>query len=188
MKTLLLTVFILGLFYIIAPGAKSVMDLPPLPDSLKSTEPGDTNQVANIAAYFSNSDRAQITKYYYDFYRRSFILGWLIPPIKLNHPPEYARQVVRNEIYLTFLEEYTYPLRDSILIAGYEPYIDNNLLKRPHNFLADHIYLSFIDTFFVSKTTLKYIGSNIFYRILVYLGIWLVSYFIYKLFSKLKEG
>jgi hypothetical protein len=120
-RVFFVAIFILGLVYMIWPGPTGINDIPALPDSVKSSEPGDTTQVANVAAYFSNMRRKEVT----DFYRHQFgylkIFGVVIPPIKLNRPPEEAYTYIRDQQASTYLEEYAYPLRDSIFVNGFEP-------------------------------------------------------------------
>lgn len=179
---IILILFILGLIYVIAPEPTSMDGFPPLPDSLKSDEPGDTVQVPNIAAYFSDLDRAKITGFYRDSYRNLQLFGWLFPPLGLNHPPEFSKQVVRDELTGTFLEEYIYPLRGSIFVNGYEPYIENEMKKRTHNFIGDHLHIK--GRYFVSKTTLRFYPADLFGRIIVYLGIWLSVFALLEVYKK----
>lgn len=174
---ILIIFFLLGLIYILAPGPGSIGDFSPLPNSQKSDEPGDTVQVPQISAYFSDFDRAAITNFYRNNFRKQNLLGMIIPPISLNHPPEYARMVVRDQIYVTFFEEYVYPLRSSILVAGYEPYIENEMRKRQHNFVGDHLHINGV--YYNSKTTLRFFNSKPVSSILVYLGIWLAGWGLY---------
>lgn len=182
MKYVLIGLFILGLVYVLSPEPKAVGAYPPLPNSLKSDEPGDTHQIPNVAAYFSDFDRAYITSFYRNSFRMMFPFGFLLPPVTLNHPPQYARMMIRDQLYVTFLEEYLYPLRGSIMVAGYEPYIDNELLKRDHTFLGDRIHIN--GRFFVSKITLKFYPTDWYVRLIVYLGVWFSIIGIYQLSKK----
>ena len=179
---ILSALFILGLVYVLAPGPTKVSDFPSIPSSLKSDEPGDTYQVSNIAAFFSDFDREGINKFFKDAYRDNHFFGKIIPPINLSYPPEYARVVIRNEQVSTFLEEFVYPLRGSIFVNGYEPYIENEMKKRTHNFVGDHIHIQ--GRYFVSKTTLRFYPADAFARIIVYLGIWLSIFALFELSKK----
>lgn len=171
LKIITVSIFIMGFVYILSPGPSSVDDFPPMPDSLKSNEPGDTYQLPNIAAYFSDFDREGITSFYKNAYQKFHFFGFF-PPITLNHPPEYARQKIRNEQVSTFLEEYVYPLRGSIFVNGYEPFVENEMKKKNHNFVGDHIHIN--GRYFISKTTLRFYPADFFGRVVVYLGIWLI--------------
>lgn len=180
------TIFLVGLIYVILPGPSSIDDFSPLPGSVKSDLAGDTWQNPNIAAYFSDFDRAYITEFYRDRFAGKFLFGTLFPPLTLNHPPEYAYTYIRDQQFSTFLEEYTYPLRGSLFVNGYEPVVENNMFNKPHNFVADHIYHYEIP--YDSKTTLRFYSAPFFYRILVYLGIWFSILAIYRISLKaLKE-
>lgn len=178
-------IFLLGLIYILSPGSAKVNDFTPLPDFLKSDEPGDTYQVPNVTAYFSQSDRAEITNFYRQELSKKYFWGGLIPPISLNYPPKAAQTLVRDQLYVTFLEEYVYPLKGSIFVAGYEPYIDNELLGRNHTFIGDHIHIK--GNYYKSKTTLRYYPADLFNSLVVYLGIWLSGTSLWLLIKRLKR-
>lgn len=184
-KVILISIFLLGLIYLILPGPKKIDDFPPLIPSLKSNLEGDTIQNPNIAAYFSDFRRDHITA----FYQKKFVdlhwLGNIFPLIKLNHPPEYAYQYIRDQQESTFLEEYTYPLRESFFVNGYEPLIENRINKKPSNFAGNHIVYRDSnfgpELFFNSKTTIRFYPNSVFSRILIYLGIWVASLALYQL-------
>lgn len=181
----LIALFILGLIYILAPGPSSIDDFPPIPNSLKSDEPGDTYQVPNVVAYFSDYDRVGITNFYKDDFRNKFFFGKLIPLLVLNHPPLYAKTVVRDQINVTFIEEYTYPLKGSIFVAGYEPFIENEMFGREHFFIRDHIQvIKQSDRYFKSKTTIRYYPAAWHVSLVTYVGIWVVSFALLKIFRK----
>lgn len=180
-RAIIIIFFLLGLIYLLWPGPNEVSDFPPLPDSLKSDEPGDTYQTPNIAAYFSQQDRAGITQFYKDWYK-SANFGFL-PPIVLNHPPEEAHQFVRDQQVSTFLEEYVFPLRGSIFVNGYEPLVENSIKNRASNFFGNMIHIN--GNYYVSKTTLRYHPVPVIWRLVVYAGIWISILGIYKLTKKI---
>lgn len=184
-KVILGVTFLIGLLYILLPGPSSVDNFSSIPNSVKSKEVGDTTQVSNIAAYFSQFDRKGITAFYKQNYRDHFLFGKIIPPITLNYPPKAAYQYVRDQQVSTFLEEYVYPLRGSIFVNGYEPYIDNDIKNRPHFFVADNIHV--YDQYFVSKATLRFYPDNVFVRLFIYLGIWAILIAQFKLFIRIKK-
>lgn len=180
-RTVVLLLFLLGLVYLLWPAPSSVEDLPPIPDSLRSDEPGDTVQVPNIAAYFSQYDRSQITSFYKNYFTKANF--FIIPPVTLNHPPEEAFQYVRDQQTSTFLEEYVFPLRGSIFVNGYEPTVENQIRNLPSNFFGNTIHIK--GNYYVSKTTLRYHPVPIFWRITVYFGIWLSVLWLVKLSKKI---
>lgn len=184
-KKILIVVFILGLIYILTPGPSSIDDFSSLSNSVKSNELGDTIQNPNVAAYFSDFDRNGITGFYRNDFANKFFFGGLIPPFTLNYPPKDANTDIRDQLHVTFLEEYTYPLKGSIFVGGYEPFIENEMLGREHFFIRDHIQvIKQSDRYFNSKTTLRFYPANWIVSILVYLGIWIASITLYKLSRK----
>lgn len=178
-RIIFLVFFILGLIYLIWPGPSSINDIPPLNPSLKSDEPGDTIQNKNIVAYFSDYRRPEVT----DFYKNNFgylkIFGFKILPISLNHPPEEAFTFIRDQQPSTYLEQYMYPLRDSLFINGFEPF---DAAGKPYRVGATQIFIK--DSFYETKTTLRYYSSPIFVRIVVYILIWVSLIMLIKLSKK----
>lgn len=174
--------FALGLIYILYPGPTSINDFPPIPDSKKSIEEGDTIQIPNVAAYYSFWRREEITKFYRGVYEKKSFWPFIIPSIRLNHPPEYAYNYVRDQLKGTFLEEYTYPLRDSIFVNGLDKWVLTELEQSQHGFYNDTIHIDGV--FYNSKTTLRFYNSSLISRIIVYLGIWIVSIYLTKLTFK----
>lgn len=87
--------------------------LPYLPNSTKSTLPGDSYEIPNVDAYFTNSSRTDVMNFYYQIYRNPFY-------IRLNHPPEKSKAVIINTIQSTYLEELVIPFKQSLFISGYE--------------------------------------------------------------------
>ncbi|MDO8498804.1 MAG: hypothetical protein Q7S44_03390 [bacterium] len=178
---LLSVLFILGLVYLIIPGPGSVEDFTPLPNSVRSDLDGDTWQNPNIAAYYADFRRDYVTKFYKDQFTRMHLFGWFLPPLKINHPPEYARSYVRDQQESTFLEEYTYPLRESIFVNGYEPLVENTMNKKAQlaGFVGNHIWYK--ENPYESKATLRYYPSSVVARTIVYLLIWLSAIWFWKL-------
>ena len=157
------------LVYMILPGPSSINNFPALPNSVKSTLEGDTIQVPNVAGYFSNNYRDFVTNYYKQSYKN---LTWLpFPPVILNYPPEFAYTAIKDQTQSTYLEEYVYPLRDSVFVNGFEPY-DQDGNPRYEGAIKFDIGPILYDT----KATLRYYPSPIYIRILIWIGI-LISIF-----------
>ena len=163
-STTFIIVATLFLVYLLLPGPSSIEDFPPLPNSAKSTLEGDTIQVPNVAAYFSNNYREFVV----DFYRRDFLKKTWLPflPLRLNHPPEYAYIAIKVETHSTYLEEYYYPLRDSLFVNGLEPFEKDGTPKYTGAIKFDNE-----DRISDTKVTLRYYPSSVWVRILVWLGI-----------------
>lgn len=172
-KVFLAILFFMGLLYLLWPGPSSIEDIPKLPNSLKSDEPGDTVQNKNIAAYFAQQERYFISAFYYDQFSYLNFLGLTIPAIKFNYPVEDAKTKVRDQIQTTYIEEYAYPLRDSLYVNGYDKVVWNKLNNIPTD--AKNMDIIINGESFSSKTTLRYYGSPVIWRIFVYLGIWAAS-------------
>jgi len=182
-RKFLIALFAIGLFYILVPGPSSINDFQPIPKSFKSDEPGDTYQVKNVAAYFSDLNRAEITEYYKGQLRKNFIFGWLIPPVSLNYPPIMAFQYVRDRLeQSTFLEEYIYPLRGSLFVNGYEPSVEREIKKntKPISGGPMEVY----GKYYKSKTTLRYYPAAWHVSLVTYVGIWVSSVLLFRIFRK----
>lgn len=181
-KIIVAALFILGLIYLLLPSPSSIRDIVPLPNSTKSDLPGDTIQNPNIAAYFSNYRRSFITKFYRDELRSKDFLGRIFPPLVLNHPPEEAYTFVRDQQESTFLEEYTYPFKESLFVNGYEPVVKNG---RSIDKEADNV--SYNGNFYPSKATIRIYPIPVLERVVVYIAIWVCFILLYKLFKRVQK-
>lgn len=157
----------------IAPGPSKISDFPHLPNSIKSTLEGDTIQVPNVSAYFSNSYRRFVTNLYQDEYQKK---TWFpLPPLRLNHPPEHAFNTIKKHTDSTYLEEFIYPLRDSLYVNGFEPFYENGEPRYPgaSKFEMEGKELT-------TKTTLRFYPSSIWIRLIVWLGVILSVFLLWK--------
>lgn len=118
MRKIWIGVGILFTIYLILPGPQ--MPPPGLSESLKSTEPGDTVQIENLSAYFTDKSRQEVVSFYQDYFSRSSFLNIPLPTLKLNHPPEYARRVIKDTIRTYYFEELVHPFRESLFINGFD--------------------------------------------------------------------
>jgi hypothetical protein len=169
---------LLLLIYLILPGPTSINNFPPLPKSVKSTLSGDTWQVPNVAGYFSDNYRAFAT----DFYKKSYQKNTLFPfpPLRLNYPPEFAYTAIKDQTQGTYLEEFTYPLRDSLFVNGLEPYYENGQPK-----FQGSTPFETENGVYKTKVTLRYYPSPFIVKIIVWLGIITSIYLLYKLGRKI---
>lgn len=117
----LLVILVFLLIYLLLP---SPSQPPPLPESVRSTEPGDTVEIPGLFAYYTNLERDQVISFYQSHYTTSSFLNLPLFAFRLNHPPEYAWVVIRDTIHSSYLEEIVMPLRESYFINGYEPQND----------------------------------------------------------------
>ena len=84
---------IFAIVYLISP----TPTLPDLVNSVKSDEPGDTVQLKNVSAYYTNMTRTEVMNFYKAYYSGPF-------RIILNHPPEKSKEIIFEEI-AQFAEE-----------------------------------------------------------------------------------
>ena len=165
---IILLVYWLGVFYLTLPEPI----IPNLPQSLKSTEPGDTWQIPGVWAYYTNLSRRQVVNFYQKAFSYSPFLGIPLPTITLNHPPEYARETIRDTLQSNFYEELVHPLRESLFISGWIPGEDKVYLARSEKPLVDF----WIDgQRWTAKITLYHVSSSFWARLMVWTGIVVTS-------------
>jgi hypothetical protein len=162
-----ITYFILSLLlfvYMLVPGPTRISDFPALPKAIKSTLEGDTIQVPDVAAYFSDNYRETVIPLYQSAYADQTSLPF--GPLKLNYPPEFAFTAIKDQTQSTYLEELTYPLRNSLFVNGHEPVTKDGLPRYvgAGKFEVDGEFLS-------TKVTLRYYSSPLWVRTTVWLGI-----------------
>ncbi len=177
---LIIAIFLIGLIYLLYPNPKSITQIPPLPGSTKSNLEGDTIQNPNIAAYFSNYNRAFITNFYKSYFKKTIPPFLNLPLVSLNHPPEEAYKYVRDQQESTFLEEYSYPLRGTLYVNGYEPITANIISHATRSYYGDRV--GYQQVYYLSKTTLRYYPTSVVARVLIYFGIWGLGYALARLF------
>ncbi len=125
--------FIVSLFYcsIVIYLLLPSPEISPLPNSFKSTEPGDTGQIPGVvAAYYTNLSREEIVDFYQKSLARSSFLSLPLVTLRLNHPPEYAREIVIETLHSDFFEEVVHPLRESVFINGWTPKEDKEYQRK----------------------------------------------------------
>lgn len=160
--------------YMMWPGLGKISNFKPLPNSDKSTLEGDTIQIPNVSAYFSNNFRDFVVSFYLKNYQEKSYFPF--PPLRLNHPPEYSWTAIKKHTDSTYIEELVYPLRDSLYVNGFEPFYSDGTPKfwGSTSFEVDgHSWFT--------KTTLRFYPSNPLIRIFVWFGISLSIFWIYKL-------
>jgi len=111
---------LLAIFYLIKPTPV----LPDLPNSAKSDLPGDTVQIKNVSAYFTNMTRTEVMNFYKAYYTGLF-------RVNLNHPPEKAKEIIVDTIPSYYFEEFVLPFKESLYINGFE--WENDVFTKPEN-------------------------------------------------------
>lgn len=169
---------ILFLIYLLWPGPSSIKNFSPISGSAKSTLSGDTVQVPNVTAYFSNNYRDTVTNFYKKNYSDYVKLPFL--PLMLNYPPEFAYTAIKDQTESTYLEEFVYPLRDSLFVNGMEPFYQDG---EPKYWGATkfHTAVGFLET----KATLRFYPSSPFARVITWIGINISLILLYKLGRKI---
>lgn len=157
-------VSLLLLLYLIWPYPSGIDKFTPLPNVMKSSLEGDTIQVPNVAGYFSNNYRSFVVPFYLADYQRVTKLPF--PPLRLNHPPEFAFVAIKDQTQSTYLEELVYPLKGSLYVNGFEPFLEDGQPRYWGAKKLDHGGQEF-DT----KTTLRFYPSPLWVRLLIWFGL-----------------
>lgn len=179
-KKILIVLFclfnILIVFYLIKPLPK----ISDLINSVKSDEPGDTVQLKNVSAFYTNMTRAEVINFYKKYYNGSF-------RIILNHPPEKSKEVIKDTIQSYYLEEFVLPFKESLFINGFE--WENDVFTKPEKRIVNK--LLFKEKEYKAKITIKTIPTSIPKRLIAFFftetSIILIIC-LYKSFLKQKNG
>ena len=161
----------LGFFftlYLLLPEPK----LPPpgLPDSLKSTLPGDTVQLPRISGYFTDRSRNDVVSFYKDYFSKSPFLNFPLLTIRLNHPPEYAKQVIRGTTRSYYLEELVHPFKGSLFINGFE--WEKDVFTKPEKRVKNKILAG--NKTWRAKINLRWFPSKLLFRLAIFWSCWIV--------------
>lgn len=177
-KILLAIAFFLGTFYLLLPSPR---DFPPLPNSIKSVEPGDTIQIANVSACYTDTPRKEVVEFYQHYFSRSTFLGIPLITYKLNHPPERIREILRATQTSTYVEEIVHPLRESLFVSGFE--WNNDPFTPPDRRIKNILIVN--DKTYQFKVTLFYQESGIWPRLLIYYLILIAIYWLILVYKNL---
>ena len=180
-KIFLVILFLLGNAYLVLPSPILPQEMPPLPNSVRSSEPGDTTQVANVAAYYTDLSRKEVVNFYFNQFSRSSLNSILLITYKLNHPPERIREVLRDTQKSTFVEEIVHPLRESLFVSGFE--WDNDPFTPEKQRIKNILVVN--GKVYRFKVTLFYQGSQAWQRLLIWWGIWVLGYLLLVQYKKI---
>ncbi|MFA6250897.1 MAG: hypothetical protein WC686_05400 [Candidatus Shapirobacteria bacterium] len=142
-------------FYLISPSPQP----PDLTNSVKSLEPGDTVQIPNVAAFYTNLSRTEVINFYKANYSGPF-------RIILNHPPEKSREIIKDTIQSYYFEEFVLPFKESLYINGFE--WENDVFTKPSQRAANKLIYN--NQSYSSKVTIRWFPVPVSHR--------LVSFFI----------
>ncbi len=176
-KILISILIIFNLFavlYLISP----TPILPDLPNSIKSDLPGDTVQIPNVSAYYTNMTRTEVMNFYKAYYSGPF-------RINLNHPPEKAKEIIVNTIQSYYFEEFVLPFKESLYINGFE--WENDVFTKPENRSKNK--LIYQDKEYKAKITIRRFPTSTPKRIVAFFitesGV-IITLFVFKSFLKKK--
>lgn len=138
-----------------------IIPVPPiidLPNSIKSTLPGDTIQLKNVAGFYTNMSRTEVMNFYQSIYSSPFL-------IRLNHPPEKSKEIFRDTMQSYYLEEFVIPFKESIFVNGYE--WEKDVFTKPEKRFQNKLIYNEIT--YPSKINTKIISTSISVRIIIFL-------------------
>ena len=139
MKSKILLVFI-GIYLLIpVPGFPQ-----PPPDSFVSNEPADTESVYR-RAFYTNLSRAEIVNYYKS--------RWDWPFVRLNHPPEFSFEFIRDQTRSSWLEEFVHPWKDSLYVSGFYPTTPQDQFNYSGSHYIGKVTLHYFPSFPVTRLT-----------------------------------
>lgn len=156
---LIIAVWVIGVVYVLLP-APRIVDMP---NTFKSDESGDTVQVPGVSAFYNNLSRQQAVAYYQQQFCCSTLLQIPLLTYNLNHPPQYAKERIRDEIKAWYFEELVHPFRESLYVSGWTPALAQYSLGIKYEPLDKG------STVYYQKTTIRQMPTSAFNRLLVYL-------------------
>ncbi len=163
-KVFLIIALVVGTFYLCLPAPK---DFPDLPNAVRSTEPGDTVQIANVQAYYTDMSRQEVVDFYNRYFSRSPFANLPLITYKLNHPPERIREVLRATQQSTYVEEIIHPLRESVFVNGFE--WNNDPFTLPKRRIKNILIVN--GKTYQFKVTLFYQESKLWQRLLIFYAV-----------------
>ncbi len=142
----LLIINIFAVLYILSPTPQ----IPDLPNSVKSNLPGDTTQISNVSAYYTNMSRAEVMNFYYTAFNGPL-------QTKINYPPEKAKEIITDTIQSYYLEEIVLPLKESLYVNGFE--WANDVFTKPEKRVMNKLIYNGVE--YKSKITIRTFTASI---------------------------
>jgi hypothetical protein len=159
---------LLAILYLVSP----TPTIPDLANSAKSTEPGDTTQLKNVSGFYTNLSRTEVINFYKANYNGIF-------RIKINYPPEKARQIIKDTIQSYYLEEIILPFKESLYINGFE--WQNDVFTKPEKRIVNR--LLFEGKEYQAKITIKTFPVPIANRLISFFTIEIVIFVLIKIYA-----
>ncbi len=161
-KVVYIIVSVLFLVYLFFPAPS--FPYPPS-NSSQSDEPADT-ETSLRRSYFTDSTREGVMQNYISQFESKFL-----PTLRLNHPPEDAQTLIRDQTRSTFLEELVHPFRESLYINGFEPKDQKDIIQiKGVNWRQ--------------KITVRYVESSIWIRLVIAVPTIVLGYLIIRQWAK----
>lgn len=170
---ILLAFNVCSVLYLVSP----TPEIKDLPNSIKSQEPGDTTQLKNVSAFYTNQSRTEVINFYKANFNGLF-------RIQLNHPPEKSKEVIRDTIQSYYLEEFILPFKESVFVNGYE--WANDVFTKPEKRIKNKLFYE--NKEYATKVTIKTFPTTIPNRLISFfateIGIIAILYIYYRVFFK----
>lgn len=184
LKKLLITVCALLItlisFYLVLPFSP----ISDLPEAVKSDEPGDTVQLKGVSGFYTNTtDREAILAFYRNEFSQT-IFGLKLPIIRLNHPPEKAKEVFVDTKQSYWLEELVSPFRGSLFVNGFE--WEKDVFTAPDKRVKNKLLFNSIE--YKNKISLKTAYPNPLFRLFVFWASLYLAYLLAKNWVKLAKS
>jgi len=180
-----LIVFAFALLYLFLPP-------PPIPQIGKSYpfEIGEVSQLMGkpIGVYYTNLSQKEAIKFYLKHYSRSSLLNLPLLTKKIDYSPRYAKEIINDmhEKNTSFLTEVSHPMRESIILKGYGEISPEAITQKENKKVIQ--FKPEKNKQYNLKILVYYIESPIWARVLVLIGIFMLTPIILKrIYESVKE-
>jgi len=163
-KKIWIVLGVIGSLYLSAPLA--MLPPPDLSKAYKSDEPGDTWQIEDVSAYYTDKERKEVVSYYQEYFSKASFL----PSLRLNYPPEFGKEVFIDTKQTYYLEELVYPMKQSLFINGYE--WENDVFTPVAS--RKQFILKADGKVWKSKVSLKWFSSSVIVRLAIFWSAWII--------------
>ena len=185
MRIATLIIFIFALLYLFLPP-------PPIPQIGESfsSETGEISQLMGkpTGVYYTNLSQEEAIQFYLKYYSYSPFLNLPLLTQKIDYSPRYAKEIINDmhEKNTSFLTEVSHPMRESIILKGYGE-IDPEAIAQKENKKVIQ-FKPEKNKQYNLKILVYYIDSPIWARILVLIGIFILTPIILKrIYKSVKE-
>lgn len=177
-KKILISIFVIFNIFVVLYLVSPTPSLPDLDNSIKSDLPGDTTQISNVSAYYTNMTRTEVMNFYKAYYSSPF-------RIILNHPPEKSKEIIVNTIQSYYFQEIVIPFKESLYINGFE--WENDVFTKAENRSKNK--LIYDEKEYKAKITLRRFPTTIPHRLIAFFSTefgFIITFFVFKSFFNKK--